>query len=139
MTAIAKEKMPQAVLLCHDFSKGIPEEISGLKFDYIISTYALHHVTDTAKAGIIKQLSTQLTAGGSILIGDVIFETRDQLNLCRKQNAHTWDSEEIYIAFDEWKTNFPKKKITFTQISHCAGIIALKGSQKLSLSKQVLG
>ena len=59
MTAIAKEKMPQAVLLCHDFSKGIPEEISGLKFDYIISTYALHHVTDTAKAGIITLKGSQ--------------------------------------------------------------------------------
>jgi len=40
MTSIAKEKMPHAVLLCHDFSKGIPEELSGLQFDYIVSTYA---------------------------------------------------------------------------------------------------
>ena len=126
MTAIAKEKMPHAKLLCHDFSKGIPEEITGLQFDFIISTYALHHLTDTAKAAFIKQLSDLLASDGSILIGDVIFETRDQLDLCRKENADAWDSEEIYIVFDEWKTNFPKGKITFTQVSHCAGIITIK-------------
>jgi putative AdoMet-dependent methyltransferase len=128
MTAIAKEKMPRAKLLCHDFSKGIPEELSGLKFDYIISTYALHHLTDMAKADFIKQLSHQLSPNGSILIGDVIFETRDRLDLCRKENADAWDSEEIYIVFDEWKTNFPKERITFTQVSHCAGIITIKGA-----------
>lgn len=128
MAAIAKEKMPHAVLLCHDFSKGIPEELSGLQFDSIVSTYALHHLTDAAKADFVKQLSGLLTADGSILIGDVIFETRDQEDFCRKENADTWDSDEIYIVFDEWKTNFPKEKIVFTQVSRCAGIIKIEKS-----------
>lgn len=123
MTAIAKEKMPHAELFRHDFSNGIPWELSGRKFDCIISTYALHHLTDAAKAGFIKQLSTMLTAGGSILIGDVIFETRPQLERCREENVLVWDSEEIYIVFDELKTSFTKDKITFTQVSSCAGII----------------
>ncbi len=128
MTAIAKDKMPDAVFLCHDFSKGIPDELTGMQFDFIVSTYALHHLTDTAKADFVKQLQSQLSPDGFILIGDVMFETRDQSDLCRKANADTWDSEEIYIVFDEWKTNFPEEKITFTQISHCAGIIAVKGA-----------
>lgn len=36
-----------------------------------------------------------------------------------------WDDEEIYFVFDELKEFFPKEDISFTTISHCAGIIQL--------------
>ena len=49
MIQIAQEKMPYARLIQHDFSKGLPAELAGSKFDAIICTYAIHHLDDAAK------------------------------------------------------------------------------------------
>ena len=43
MVEKAKAKMPGAVLLQHDFAEGLPEVLSGVSFDCILSTYAIHH------------------------------------------------------------------------------------------------
>lgn len=126
MIAIAKEKMPNAILLQHDFVNGVPREFSNTQFDYIISTYAFHHLTDMSKVSLITQLSNHLSEYGLILIGDVIFETRNQLNSCKRRNGDGWDSDEIYIVFNELKEYFPEEKIAFSQVSHCAGIITIK-------------
>lgn len=44
MIQIAKEKMPSARLIQHDFSKGLPAELADSQFDVIICTYAIHHL-----------------------------------------------------------------------------------------------
>lgn len=51
----SKEKMPFASLIKYDFSKGLPVEIKNNSFDYIISTYALHHLDDEEKRELIKK------------------------------------------------------------------------------------
>lgn len=46
MIEIAKEKMPNANLICYDFTRGLPDELKKESFDWIISTYAIHHLND---------------------------------------------------------------------------------------------
>lgn len=123
MIAIAKEKMPDAVLIQHDFSDGLPKEMASKQFDFIVSTYALHHLTDSGKVEFMTQLLKCLSADGKILIGDVAFETREKLNACRKESGDRWDPDEIYIVFDEIKRHFPTDKIQYLKISRCAGIV----------------
>lgn len=123
MIAIAKEKMPDAVLIQHDFSNGLPKEIAAKRFDFIISTYAMHHLTDSGKAELITQLFKCLSADGRIFIGDVAFETREELNVCKKESGDSWDSDEIYIVFNELKQCFPADKIQYHKKSRCAGIV----------------
>ena len=65
----------------------------------------------------------RLKENGKILIGDVAFETREELNQCRKQAGNEWDEDEIYFVFDELKKNFPS--LSFAQVSPCAGILTL--------------
>ena len=50
-----------------------------MKYDAIVSTYALHHLTDEAKITFIQQLLPLLNAGGKIFIGDIAFQTREDL------------------------------------------------------------
>ena len=126
MIEIAKEKMPLAKLFQYDFSKGLPEEIKNLKFDYIISTYAIHHLDDEEKVEFFSTLAQYLSDEGEIIIGDVAFETRELLEMCKSKSGDNWDDEEIYMVFDELRKFFSKQNITFIQISYCAGIVKLR-------------
>lgn len=123
MIEIAKEKMPNATLIQYDFSNGLPEILLDNKYDYIISTYAIHHLTTDNKIHFINQLLKCLKENGVVLIGDVAFETQKQQNICREKSGDGWDNDEIYIVFDDLKQYFPTDKIMFQQISDCAGVI----------------
>jgi len=126
MINIAKERMPQAKLIRWDFTKGVPDEIKNSKFDYIISTYAIHHLKDEEKTDFIKLLSSNLTSDGKIIIGDVSFETREQLEKCKNKYKNYWDNEEYYFVEEEITKNLKEKyNCEYIKLSHCAGVITI--------------
>lgn len=124
MFDIAKEKMPKAKLYFKDFSHGLDEALLTNKYDAIIATYSLHHLVDEDKIDFIKSLLPLLNNRGKILIGDVAFRTRDELEACKHKASNSWDDEEFYFVYDEMKDKFPTA--TFNQISYCAGIIIIE-------------
>jgi len=123
MIELAQKKMPNARLYQGDFSLGLVEALKQNKYDAIIATYSLHHLTDTQKVNFIKSLLPLLNDDGYIYIGDVAFTTRLELEECMKQSDH-WDHDEIYFVYDELKKSFPQME--FKQMSNCAGLLYLK-------------
>ncbi len=123
MIALAKEKMPRAHLFQGDLSKGLVEELKGRKYDAIISTYALHHLTDGEKVALIRQLRPLLSDNGMIYIGDIAFQTRAELESCRRKSGGDWDGDEIYLVYEELRQRLENS--TFTRFSHCAGLLRL--------------
>ena len=123
MIELAQEKMPNAKLFQGDFSNGLVEPLKQQKYDAIIATYSLHHLTDLQKVTFLSNLLGLLNKGGCIYIGDVAFETREQLQTCMEEAGDEWDDEEIYFVYDELKKHFPK--IQFKQFSYCSGLISL--------------
>jgi len=126
MIALASEKMPGAHLYQGDFAQGLAEPLRRQRYDFIVATYALHHLTDEQKIAFLRTLRGCLKEHGKILIGDVAFETRGQLEKCRREAGDAWDEEEIYFVADELKNAFPD--LAFSQVSFCAGILALPWS-----------
>ena len=126
MIKLAKEKMPNAALYQYDFSKGLPYQLDEKKFDYIICTYAIHHLTDTEKSRFIKDLKNRLTPNGEILLGDVAFETNQALKECRRKAGDEWDDEEFYLVAEELSKKFPN--VIFEKISFCSGVFVIKNS-----------
>ena len=124
MMELAKEKMPEAALYQGDFSKGLAEELKRNRYDAIIATYSLHHLTDGEKAGLIENLLSLLREGGCLYIGDVAFETRAEMERCSAWISQEWDDEEYYFAADEWMKLFPQ--MTFEKFSFCAGLLSFK-------------
>ena len=55
----------------------------------------------------LHELCDHLNPGGQVLIGDVAFENRSQLEQCRKGVGDEWDDGEIYFVMDELKKDFP--------------------------------
>ena len=123
MIALASEKMPNAHLYQGDFSKGLVEPLRNCRYDFIVATYSLHHLTDAQKIVFLSELRDHLKGNGKIIIGDVAFETRKDLEQCRLAAGDAWDDEEIYFVVEELRRDFPG--LSFTQMSDCAGILIL--------------
>lgn len=124
MVAIAKAKMPQATLLQHDFKQGLPEVFKEEKFDYIVCTYALHHLEDDQKITFLQELLTHLSFNGYVLIGDVAFETVKQMMQCKEKSKAAWDDEESYPIVELLKPAFPS--LRFEKIAFCSGILSFE-------------
>lgn len=123
MIELASQKMPNAHLYQGDFTQGLVEPLLAQNYDFIVATYSLHHLTDEQKVCFLHMLSDHLNPGGQVLIGDVAFENRSQLEQCRKDVGDEWDDDEIYFVVDELKREFPE--LGFKQRSHCAGVLSI--------------
>ena len=123
MIELASAKMPGAHLYQGDFAQGLAEPLRNRKYDYIIATYSLHHLTDDRKVVFLRSLAECLAEGGKILIGDVAFETRTELEQCARDAGDEWDDEELYCVADELRAFFPS--LRFEKVSFCAGILTI--------------
>ena len=123
MIDLASKKMPAAHLYQGDFTKGLAAPLRDRRYDFIIATYSLHHLNDEQKVEFLHILQDRLNDNGQILIGDVAFETREELNQCRQAAGDEWDDDEIYFVADELRREFPN--LSFERVSYCAGILTL--------------
>ena len=74
--------------------------------------------------GNIVNFFKVLRENGKLLIGDVAFSTRAQLERCKADCGDEWDEDEIYFVFEEIERYFPGR-VKFEQISYCAGILTI--------------
>jgi len=122
----ARTRIPEALFIEWDFANGLPPLLNDKKFDFIISTYALHHLTDELKMALLRNLKPYLNENGMILIGDIMFATEEARDVCRKSNYESWDDDEYPLAYEliekelknDWSTQF-------MMVSQCAGILKL--------------
>lgn len=124
MLRLAGEKMPGARLICHDFTQGLPALLAEESFDFIVSTYAIHHLADGQKLDFLTQLLARLTPGGKILLGDVAFPTGEALEACRKACGDRWDGDEHYPVVERLAVQCPQTQ--FEPISFCSGVITVE-------------
>ena len=120
----ARAGMPGAHLYLGDFGKGLAPEIERERFGLIAATYSLHHLDMEGKCRLIGRLMDLLETGGAVMIGDVAFETREEMDMCRERAGEEWDEEEMYFVYEEMRERFPG--MTFERMSHCAGVMTLE-------------
>ena len=125
MIELASEKMPDAHLYQGDFAHGLVEPLKQKSYDFIVATYSIHHLTDNQKILFLKELLDYLKDDGRILIGDVAFENRDELDKCREESGDGWDYDEIYCVADELRSEFPG--LSFEKMTFCSGLLIISG------------
>ena len=123
MIELASNKMPNANLYQGDFTKGIVKQLKQRSYDFIVATYSIHHLKEDEKVKFLHELLTLLDKNGMILIGDVMFETQEQLEKCREELLDKWDDDEFYCVVSDLIKEFPN--LQFELISFCSGIISL--------------
>ncbi|MDQ0351905.1 putative AdoMet-dependent methyltransferase [Alkalibacillus filiformis] len=126
MIEIAEEKMPDANLIDWDISNGLPPEVMENKYDFIVSTYTLHHLSDEDKVLFIKQLGSILKENGKVLIGDISFMTHAALEVCYEDNKDYWDEDEFYFVYEKLVPSIADEyNVEYKQISHCGGVFII--------------
>lgn len=128
MLQAAAIKMPEAQFIQHDFAQGIPESLEGQQFDYIVSSYAIHHLEDAAKLEFFDKLKSILAPKGKIVIADISFPDQAAMDACKEEAGSSWDSDEFYFNAAEISTKITALgfKVAYQQVSFCAGIYALQ-------------
>ncbi len=125
MIELASEKMPDAHLYQGDFSRGLVEALKKETYDFIVATYSIHHLADDQKVVLLRELTDHLRDNGKILIGDVAFESREELDKCREESGDEWDDDELYCVADELRADFPG--LVFKKMTFCSGILTISG------------
>ena len=87
MIDLASAKMPNAHLYQRDFTQGLAEPLKRKSYDFIVATYSIHHLRDDQKIVFLNELLEHLKDDGKILIGDVAFRTREELDQCKKKSG----------------------------------------------------
>ena len=99
-------------------------------FDLIISSYALHHLTDEEKKLFLRKSKNILRTNGKIIIGDLMVSSKNKLEEVKKKyinkkavydsfiEEYYWICEEI---LDEFKLDF--SEIEINQISELSSVI----------------
>lgn len=124
----AKRKMPQANLILGDFTSGIPKDLHKMRYDFILGTYSIHHVQKQNQLAFLRSLSGYLAEGGKILIGDVMFQSQREYDLCHEKCASQWDEDEVYPVFERLEPPLSEfgLSVCFQQISFCSGILSIQ-------------
>lgn len=67
-----------------------------------------------------------LSRNGEILIGDVSFQTRNELDDCKDKYKNIWDNDETYFVAEEIQEGLGVKySFKYTKLSHCAGVATI--------------
>lgn len=128
MIDAARKKMPEALLLCGDFTRGLPEELNGRTFDTVIATYSIHHLAPENRPDFLLACADRLKNGGKILIGDVMFRTEAEQEACRSKFRDIWDDDELYILVDRLAPQIEARGLScrFDRKSFCSGILVIQ-------------
>ena len=121
----ARQRMPAAKFILSDFSNELSQELSGMSFDFITMTYALHHLRYEKQAEFIRSLIPLLRENGRIMVGDIAFETLSDLEACQKRFPGEWDEDEFYPIIEELRAQLPNLHFEYEVISFCATVMRI--------------
>jgi len=104
----------------------LPDVLVGEKFDFIVLTYSIHHLTYEQQSKFLLLALDFLSEGGCVIIGDVAFETAKMLQKCQEENEADWDADEFYLIHAELVKRLGAYcQIEYEQISHCGAIVKI--------------
>ncbi len=125
MLEIAGAKVPGASFILHDVREPIPPALDR-SFDLIVSAYVFHHFDLAEKIRIIRSLFPHLKKGGQIVIGDIMFANRNEMERVKQDCGEDWEDEFYWLAEDTGEQlNQIDIPFDFCQLSNYLGIIRI--------------
>jgi len=107
MLDIAKDKLKnkgEVVFIKNDLLNFNKEIKNNREIDTIISTYAIHHLTQKEKHQLFEKIYGFLNKGGRVIFGDLMFENKDKENQMKIKYPNLikdFDDEFYWYVDDE--------------------------------------
>lgn len=113
MMELAKHKLSHANNVEYTISDLLQFfDVTDKTFDCIVSTYAIHHLTEDEKMFLFEKIYFHLNAGGSFICGDVMFENEQAKQDLLKKYIEEDIQQVIHDIHDEffWDLSAARKK-----------------------------
>ncbi|BBM84406.1 class I SAM-dependent methyltransferase [Candidatus Uabimicrobium amorphum] len=124
MIVKAKSKMPNGVFEVVDISADNLGNMKNHKYDYVISSYFLHHLSPQQQVSFLNNIAqNNLNRGGKIIVADIGFASREEFDKAFIEYERLWDKDEFYLCGEEIVQKLVGLKAEYKQISTCAGIL----------------
>jgi tRNA (cmo5U34)-methyltransferase len=76
------------------------------KYDFVLSTYSLHHFSEEKKLELYKKVYSALRTGGNYIEGDYTCKTQEEQDLYIKENERLRSENNITEGFYHYDTPF---------------------------------
>jgi putative AdoMet-dependent methyltransferase len=137
MLEIARLRYPDATLLCHDLSTGLPDELSGERFDAIVATYFFHSLPLDKMLQTIKQLMPLLSPCGRIYIGDAMFLTTQQKRETQLRELENWREFAHYHVYEQILGRIEDHlALSFFEIAPSASVLMIENYHECTLHRR---
>jgi len=67
------------------------------RYDVVVSTYAIHHLTDEEKAALVEVVAARMNPSGRFVVGDLMVASRSAIPAVRARLQH----EDVDALFEE--------------------------------------
>lgn len=124
----ARAKLPTAHFIAHDFRTDLPPELTGVRFDAIVSAYVFHHVELARKVEICKLLVTHnLKPEGKLVVADLSFQNRAAMDTFAAFIPELWEEEPYWLVEDALPSlEEADLQVEYIQVSACAGVYTIQ-------------
>ena len=127
MLDISRLRVPDATLILHDILKGIPEEITHMKFDYIIINYLFKHFDLETVKSLINQLIPHLLPFGKIIVGDIMFLDNEKKKLYLLSHSEKIIPSYNYHTYSDIVSNSNNHlSFNFMELNDYTGILIIE-------------
>jgi len=134
MLEIAKLKIPDGSFYEYDFLNGLPDGLPENRFDFIVSTYTIHHMSLDALIDLIHHYLRYLTPFGKIVLADVLFLDDISKKQAYEQNLDSWDHDHHYHVYNQLVSKMKNHlSMSFLEVSESSGIIVIENYHEYAL------
>ena len=106
----------------------LPPELTGKRFDAIVSAYVFHHVELLRKVEICRSLATHnLTPNGKLVVADLSFQNQAAMDAFARSIGGLWEAEPYWLVEDTLPTlEQAGLNVDYEQVSACAGVYTIR-------------
>lgn len=134
MLEIARLRVPGASLINHNIKKGLPEDIKGETYDFIVVSYLFMHFDFEFIIYFIELFRRYLAPFGKLLIGDILFFNEDNKLRFLKENPDVAINDlNLHVYQDVLERIDDIYDLSYMEINSYTGLIIVEKMYQNSL------
>lgn len=134
MLEIARLRVPDARLINHNIKKGLPEDIKGETYDFIVVSYLFMHFDFEFIIYFIELFRRYLAPFGKLLIGDILFFNEDNKLRFLKENPDVAINDlNLHVYQDVLERIDDIYDLSYMEINSYTGLIIVEKMYQNSL------